>query len=118
MRVARGPQLPGTSSVGLRRGERAGEMLERALAAVGDRDATLAITERLGKIEPGPLSDARLGLMIEASIAIVGMVNERTAPDALRRAEGLRGRLSTPADPAVYLLVMLAYYAARANRAA
>ena len=46
------------------------------------------------------------------------MVNERTAPAALRRAEALRGRLNALPDPPVYLLVMLASYAARANRAA
>ena len=45
-------------------------------------------------------------------------MNERTAPDALRRVEGLRGRLNGLADPPVWLLVMLAYYAARTNRAA
>jgi DNA-binding CsgD family transcriptional regulator len=100
------------------RGERAVEMLERALAAVGDRNATLALTERLGTIEPEPLRDAALALTVEAGIALIGMVNERTAPGALRRAEGLRGRLNALADPPVYLLVMLALYAARGNRAA
>ena len=81
------------------RAERAVEVLERVLAAVGDTDAGLALTA-------------------EAAIVMVGMVNERTAPAALRRAERLRGRLSTLVDPPVHLLVMLANYAARGNRSA
>jgi DNA-binding CsgD family transcriptional regulator len=81
------------------RGERAVEVLEQALAAVSDTDAALALTA-------------------EAGIVLVGLVNERTAPGALRRAEGLRGRLRTLANPPVHVLVMLASYAARTNRAA
>ena len=100
------------------RAERAVEVLERALAAVGDRKATLALTERLGTIEPEPLRDARLALTLESGIAVIGSTDERTAPAALRRAEGLRGRLRILADPPVYLLAMLAYRATRANRAA
>jgi DNA-binding CsgD family transcriptional regulator len=80
------------------RHERAVEVLERALAVVGDRDAGLALTA-------------------EAGTALVGMMNELTAPDALRRADALRGRLNTVADPPVHVLVMLAQYAARTNRA-
>ena len=100
------------------RAERAVEVAEQALAAVGDRNATLALTERLGAIEPEPLRDARLALMVEAAIALVGRMNEHTAPAALRRAEDLLGRLNVLTGPPVYLLVMLAYYAARTNRAA
>ena len=81
------------------RAERAVEVLEQALAAVSDTDAALALT-------------------LEAGIVLVGLVNERTAPAALRRAEGLRGRLSTMANPPVNVLVMLASYTARMNRAA
>jgi DNA-binding CsgD family transcriptional regulator len=81
------------------RAERAVGVLEQLLSAVGDTDAGLALTA-------------------EAAIAMVGMVNERTAPAALRRAEGLRSRLSTLVDPPVHLLVMLANYAARGNRSA
>ena len=99
------------------RAERAVEVLERALAAAGDRDAVVALTERLGAIEPEVLRDARLALTLEASIAVVGMMNERTALVALRRAEALRGRPDELAEPHVYLLAMLAYYAVRANRA-
>jgi hypothetical protein len=100
------------------RGERAVEVLERALAVAGDRDATVALTEPLGTIEPEALRDTRLALTLEATIAVVGMMNERTAPVAWRRAEELRGRVDELADPPVYLLAMLAYYAVRANRAA
>jgi DNA-binding CsgD family transcriptional regulator len=81
------------------RTERAVEVLERARAAVGDTDTWLALTA-------------------EAAIAEVGMMNERTAQAAFRRAEALRGRLRALADPPVYLLVMLAEYAMRGNRAA
>jgi DNA-binding CsgD family transcriptional regulator len=100
------------------RAERAVEVLERALAAVGDRKATLALTERLGTIEPEPLRDARLALTLESGIAVIGSTDEQTAPAALRRAEGLRGRLRMLENPPVYLLAMLAYYATRGNRAA
>jgi len=99
------------------RAERAVEVLERALAAVGHRDTKLAVVERLGTIEPEPARDPRVALTIEAGVAVVGLMNERTAPAASRRAEALRGRLSTLTDPPVHLLVMLAYYAARTNRA-
>jgi DNA-binding CsgD family transcriptional regulator len=74
--------------------ERAIEVLERALAVVGD---------------------TRLMLRLEATMALIGMLNERTAPAALLRAEALHGRLSTLADPPVNLLAVLAYHAARAN---
>jgi DNA-binding CsgD family transcriptional regulator len=100
------------------RAERAVDVLERALAAVGDGSRTLAVSERLGEIEPGALRDARLALTLDASAAVVGLMNERTASVALRRAEALRARLHELADPPVYLLAMLAYYAARDNRAA
>ena len=79
--------------------ERAVEVLEGALAAVGGTNSTLA-------------------LVLDAAIAGAGMVNERTAPAALLRAESLRGRLDALADPPVQVLVMLAHHAARANRAA
>ena len=79
--------------------ERAVEVLKRALAAVGE-------------------SDARLALTGEAAIAMVGMANERTAPTALRRAQTLHGRFGTVADPPAHLLVMSASYTARGNRAA
>jgi len=79
--------------------ERSLEVLDRVRAAVSDTDAGLALTA-------------------EAASALAGMANERTAPGALRHAEELRGRLNAVADPPVYLLVMLAQYAARSNRAA
>ena len=37
-------------------------------------------------------TDGGLALTAEATIGCVGMANERTAPGAVRRAEGLRGR--------------------------
>ena len=81
------------------RAERAVDVGQRALAAIGDSNPGLALT-------------------LAAGIALIGMGNERTAPAAFRRAEALRGHLNALADPPLYLLVMLASYAARANRAA
>jgi DNA-binding CsgD family transcriptional regulator len=78
--------------------DRAVEVLELALAAVGD-------------------TDTRLGLRLEAAAAMAGMTDERTAQAAIRRAEGLHRRLRTLSDPPLNLLVTLAYDAARANRA-
>jgi hypothetical protein len=74
------------------------EVLDRALAAVGD-------------------TDSRLAVRLEASAALAGMPDELTAPAAIRRAEGLRRRLRTLTDPPLNLLVALALDAARANRA-
>jgi DNA-binding CsgD family transcriptional regulator len=99
--------------------DRAVEVAERALAAVADANAAAAATERLGAIEPlPPMDTAGLALAFHATAAMVGMLDERTAPAALRRAEELRGRLDALADPPVYLFGTLAYYAARMNRAA
>jgi DNA-binding CsgD family transcriptional regulator len=78
--------------------DRAVEVRERAFAAVAD-------------------TDARLAAALEASAALVGMTNERTAPAAIRRAEGLHRRLRTLTDPPLGLLLTLAYDASRANRA-
>ena len=79
--------------------ERAVGVLERMLAALGD-------------------TDARLTLTVEAAIVTFGMMNERTAADAFRRAEQLRARLPTMSDPPVLVLVVLAHYAARGNQSA
>ena len=99
------------------RAERAIEVLERALAAVGETSATLTLTERLGSIEPAPLREAGLALTLDAASVLCGMVNESTALAALRRAEESRARLKSLPDPPVTLLVVLAWYAARKNRA-
>ena len=96
---------------------RAVEVLERGLAAVGEPDATVAPTERLGTTVPEPLRGARSALTLETMAVMVGLLNERTAPSALGRAARLRARLGTLADPPVDLLVMLAYFAAWMNRA-
>ena len=85
------------------RAERAVEVLRQAAAAVGHRTATLAVTEGLGSVEPEVFRDARLGVVLEASIAVVGKMDERTAPAAWRLAEGLQGRLRTLPDAPVHL---------------
>jgi len=100
------------------RAERAIEVLQQATAVVGDRKERLALTERLGTIEPEPVRDARLALILQSAIVLVGLMNERTAPAALARAEELRTRLNAIADPPVHVLATLAYYATRTNRAA
>lgn len=79
------------------RAERAVEALERAREAVAGVD--------------GPLA-----LAFEAGMVMVGMMDGRTAPNALARAETLRSRLRALAEPPVQLLVMLAHYAVRAQR--
>ena len=99
------------------RAQRAVEVLERAIAAVGDMGATLTLTEQLGTVEPEPLRQAGLALTLDAASVLCGMVNESTALAALRRAEELRARLNALPDPPVTLLVVLAWYAARKNRA-
>jgi len=78
--------------------ERSIDVLGRTLAAVGDDDAALALT-------------------LESWIATVGITNEFTASEALRRAEVLHSRLAALADPPFTLLVLLASCAARSNRA-
>jgi AAA ATPase domain len=77
--------------------ERSVEVLERTLAAAGKTSPSVRLT-------------------LEASLAGVGLMNDRTAPAALRRAESLRARLDTVTDPPVELLATLAMYAVRSNR--
>jgi DNA-binding CsgD family transcriptional regulator len=62
-------------------------------------------------------ANPQLALNFEAAIALVGMMNDRTAPEAFRRAAELDARLDDVADPPLYLIVMLSNYAARAGRA-
>ncbi len=59
-----------------------------------------------------------LALNFEAAIALVGMMDDRTAPDAFRRAAALGDQLETLTDPPLYLVVMLSNYCARVGRAA
>jgi DNA-binding CsgD family transcriptional regulator len=100
------------------RAERSVEVLELARRAAGDRTATLAPTGRLGTIEPAVLREPGLALTAEAALVLAGINNERTAATAWRRAEKLQSRLATAERPSIYLLVTLAYCAARENRAA
>ena len=59
-----------------------------------------------------------LALNFEAAIALVGMMDDSTAPDAFARAAELDGRLHALTDPPLYLVVMLSNYCARLGRAA
>jgi DNA-binding CsgD family transcriptional regulator len=95
------------------------EMLERALAVLGGTDTAVAArTVRPWAVSRLPPMDTpTLALVFEAAAVLVGLTDERTAPAAVHRADMLRGRLETLRDPPVYLLVVLAYYAARSNRA-
>jgi DNA-binding CsgD family transcriptional regulator len=95
---------------------RAGARLARAYYVTDRAEQAVDVLERL--IEAALDVDSGWALRLEAAAAMIGMLNERTAPAAVRRAEALRGRLGTVAEPPVDLLVLLAYHAARANRAA
>lgn len=59
-----------------------------------------------------------LALNFEAAIALVGMMDDSTAPDAFARAAELDGRWHALTDPPLYLVVMLSNYCARLGRAA
>ena len=99
--------------------ERAIAVLERALSAIAEASVVAEASERPESIQPRPPVDtAGIALTLEAGIAGAGLFHERTSAAALRRAEELRGRLTTLTDPPVFMLVMLAFYAACANRAA
>jgi DNA-binding CsgD family transcriptional regulator len=111
--------------------------LEQAVAAAGDDHRTLAraggrlarayyYSDQAGRavevLQPAIVAardiDSGWALRLEAAAAQIGVLDERTATAAVRRGEALRGRLRTVAHPPVDLLVMLAFHAARANRAA
>jgi hypothetical protein len=98
MRLAATIQLALAAVVSDTATARAVEVLELARAAVGDSDRSLAVT-------------------LEAGAGLAGMMNDATAPAALARAEELRVRLDGLTDPPLYLLVLLASYAARDGRA-
>jgi DNA-binding CsgD family transcriptional regulator len=74
--------------------DRAVEVLDRARDAAGEVNTKLALT-------------------LESAAALVGILNDQTAPEAFRRADALRDRLDAIADPPVHLLVLLANCAAR-----
>jgi DNA-binding CsgD family transcriptional regulator len=98
------------------RADRAVGAGERALAAIADTGAAELAGDRTGTDEPSIGAGSR-ALALEAVVAMVGMLDERTSGVAMRRAERLRARLDTLPEPPVGLLVMLGYYAARMNRA-
>jgi DNA-binding CsgD family transcriptional regulator len=89
-------------------------LLALAFIVTDRAERAVAVFERLRAGVPD--SDAGLALTLEASIALVGLGNERTAGVALRRAEALRDRLPAVTDPPLHLLIALANYAARTNR--
>jgi DNA-binding CsgD family transcriptional regulator len=95
---------------------RAGARLARAYYVTDHAEQAVDVLQRL--IEAALDIDSGWALRLEAAAAMIGMLNERTAPAAVRRAEALRGHLNTVAEPPVDLVVLLAYHAARANRAA
>jgi DNA-binding CsgD family transcriptional regulator len=78
--------------------ERSLAVLGQALRAVGDGNLGLALT-------------------LEAGLGLVGIMDNRTAPEAFGRAEALHARLDTLTDPPVYVLVLLVNLAALSGRA-
>ncbi len=112
--------------------------LEQARAAAGDDQGTLigastllalaylvsdrGVESSVAVLEEvlDAVQDANpsLALHLQAAIALVGMMNDRTSPAALGRARQLSALLEEIADPPLYLLVMLSNYEARAGHAA
>jgi DNA-binding CsgD family transcriptional regulator len=79
--------------------DRAMAVLQRAAARIGARDPQLALS-------------------LQASSALVGVLDDRTARDAHRTMERLRAGLEGLDDPPVRLLVVTAQVAMRRNQAA
>lgn len=97
--------------------ERAVVVLEKMLPLLDGRDGSVPLPEPRSLIESQVRRDPGLAVRFESAVAMFGMLNERTAPAALQRAEALRGRLAALEQPSVYLLATLANYAVRANDA-
>jgi DNA-binding CsgD family transcriptional regulator len=105
--------------------------LEEALAVAPDADAAAAAATALAlayrvldrsdmaiavlqqAIARLSNADARRALTLESSAALAGVMDDRTAPAALRALEGLSGRLEEFAEPSAYLLAALANVAMR-----
>ena len=80
--------------------------------AVSDRaDRAVAVLQRA--IARVSAADPLLTLSLEAAAALVGVVDDRTAPAALRAVDHLRARLDEVPDPPVHLLVAAAHVAVR-----
>ncbi len=89
-----------------------------ALASlVSDRGIERSLTALAGALRTLGDGDAELALSLEAAMGLVGIMTDRTAPEALARAETLHTRLGTVTDPPVYMLVLLVNLAARSGRA-
>ena len=83
---------------------------------VSDRtlDAVAVLERALASVDAEP---SAVALTIESGAALLGMMDDRTGPEALRRAESLRGRPGLIADLPLYTLVTLCNHAARTGRA-
>ena len=79
---------------------------------VSDR-ADLAAMVLQRAIAPVSAADPLLTLWLEAAAALAGVMDDRTAPAALRAVERLREHLDDVADPPVHLLVVVAQVAVR-----
>ena len=80
--------------------------------AVSDRaDLTAMVLQRA--IARVSAADPLLTLWLEAAAALVGVMDDRTAPAALRAVERLREHLDEVPDPPVHLLVAVAHVAVR-----
>jgi DNA-binding CsgD family transcriptional regulator len=84
---------------------------------VADRsDVSVGVLEQaIARLGP---ADARLALTLESSLALTGVMDDRTAPAALRELGRLAGRIGEPGEPPAVLLAVLANVAMRQQRPA
>jgi DNA-binding CsgD family transcriptional regulator len=89
--------------------------LARAFSVADRTDVSVAVLRRA--VARVTETDSSLALTLEASCALVGVMDDRTAPAALDAVEALRGRIGEIPDPPVNLLVVVANVALRGRRA-
>jgi DNA-binding CsgD family transcriptional regulator len=88
--------------------------LARAFNVADRTDESVAVLQRaVGRVKE---TDPSLALTLEASCALIGVMDDRTAPGALEAVEALRERLGEIPDPPAYLLVVVANVAIRRKR--
>jgi tetratricopeptide (TPR) repeat protein len=87
--------------------------LALAYRVVDRSDMSIAVSQQaIARLEK---ADARLALTLESSAALAGVMDDRTAPAALRALDSLAGRVDEFAEPPTALLAALANVAMRAQ---